>query len=284
MSETTYAPPVPVHLITWGKDFKTGLKEAAELGYTACETFTHIALEYEDNLGEFKDLLASNGFTLSALYGGGRFSDPAKRDDVIEYNTRVARFLVANGADRIVFGPSGPRTEGGMTLDELKEAAKTIDAAAKACYDLGVLACVHPHLWTEIETRREIDVIMGETNPDYVFFAPDTAHLYRAGMDPVDVMSAYKDRIRYVHLKDVTPDEPDMSKFTAFTGTEQLPVFCELGLGPVDFDAVMAFLKSMDYQGWLTVEIDKSTSTPMNSLRICRDFMEEELGIPIRGR
>ena len=284
MSETTYAPPVSVHLITWGKDFKTGLKEAAELGYTACETFTHIALEYEDNLGEFKDLLASNGFTLSALYGGGRFSDPAKRDDVIEYNTRVARFLVANGADRIVFGPSGPRTEGGMTLDELKEAAKTIDAAAKACYDLGVLACVHPHLWTEIETRREIDVIMGETNPDYVFFAPDTAHLYRAGMDPVDVMSAYKDRIRYVHLKDVTPDEPDMSKFTAFTGTEQLPVFCELGLGPVDFDAVMAFLKGMDYQGWLTVEIDKSTSTPMNSLRICRDFMEEDLGIPIRGR
>ena len=284
MSETTYAPPVSVHLITWGKDFKTGLKEAAELGYTACETFTHIALEYEDNLGEFKDLLASNGFTLSALYGGGRFSDPAKRADVIEYNTRVARFLVANGADRIVFGPSGPRTEGGMTLDELKEAAKTINAAAKACYDLGVLACVHPHLWTEIETRREIDVIMGETNPDYVFFAPDTAHLYRAGMDPVDVMSAYQDRIRYVHLKDVTPDEPDMSKFTAFTGTEQLPVFCELGLGPVDFDAVMAFLKGMDYQGWLTVEIDKSTSTPMNSLRICRDFMEEDLGIPIRGR
>lgn len=284
MSDSAYAPPVSVHLITWGNDFKTGMKEAAELGYTACETFTHIALEYEDNIGEFKEILASNGFTLSALYGGGRFSDPTKRDEVVAYNERVARFLVANGADRIVFGPAGPRTEGGMTLDELKEAAKTINAAAQRCYDLGVLACVHPHLWTEIETRREIDVIMGETNPDTVFFAPDTAHLYRAGMDPVDVMSAYKDRIRYVHLKDVTPAEPDMSQFTAFTGTEQLPVFCELGLGPVDFDAVMAFLKSIDYQGWLTVEIDKSTSTPMNSLRICRDYMEQTLNIPIRGR
>ncbi len=281
MSSSSYAPPVSCHLITWGDDFETGMAEAAELGYTACETFTHIALQYEDRLAAFQELLASNGFRLSALYGGGRFSDPTQRDEVIAYNERVARFLVANGADRIVFGPAGPRTEGGMTLDELKEAAKTINAAAERCYDLGVLACVHPHLWTEIETEREIDAIMEMTDPRYVFFAPDTAHLYRAGMDPVEIMGKHADRIRYVHLKDVTPDEPDMSQFTAFTGTEQLPVFCELGLGPVDFPGIMAFLEGIGYDGWLTVEIDKSTSTPQNSLLICRDYMQNQLGIPV---
>ena len=281
MSSESYAPPVSCHLITWGDDFETGMAEAAALGYTACETFTHLALQYEDRMDEFKDLLSSHGFRLSALYGGGRFSDPTQRDEVIAYNERVARFLVANGADRIVFGPAGPRTDGGMTLDELKEAAKTINAAAERCYDLGVLACVHPHLWTEIETEREIDTIMELTDPRYVFFAPDTAHLYHAGMDPVAIMRKHADRIRYVHLKDVTPDEPDMSQFTAFTGTEQLPVFCELGLGPVDFAAVMAFLESIRYDGWLTVEIDKSTSTPNNSLRICRDYMQDTHGIPV---
>lgn len=277
-----FAPPVSCHLITWGDDFVTGLREAGELGYTACETFTHIALQYEERVEEFKGLLAGAGFRLSALYGGGRFSDPAKRQHVISYNERVARFLVANGADRIVFGPAGPRTEGGTTLDELKTAAATINEAAKRCFDLGVKACVHPHLWTEIETRREIDAIMEMTDPRYVFFAPDTAHLYKAGMDPVEVMRAYHDRIAYVHLKDVTPEAPDMSKFTAFTGTEALPVFCELGLGPVDFAAVVDFLRSIEYGGWLTVEIDKSTSTPKQSLTICRDYMEQQLGIPIR--
>ncbi len=283
MSSTPYAPPVSCHLITWGDDFETGLAEAATLGYRACETFTHIALQYEDRLEEFKDLLAGHGFRLSALYGGGRFSDPTQRDEVIAYNERVARFLVANGADRIVFGPAGPRTPGGTTLEELKEAAKTINAAAERCYDLGVLACVHPHLWTELETRAEIDAIMEWTDPRTVFFAPDTAHLYRAGMDPVAVMADYAERIRYVHLKDVTPDEPDMSQFTAFTGTEQLPVFCELGLGPVDFPGIIEFLSSIDYQGWLTVEIDKSTSTPHNSLRICKEYMEGVLGIGVTG-
>ena len=281
MTASTYSPPVSCHLITWGDDFKTGLAEAAALGYTACETFTHIALAYEDRLDEFKDLLAGHGFRLSALYGGGRFSDPAQRDEVVAYNERVARFLVANGADRIVFGPGGPRTEGGMTDAELKEAAKTINAAAQRCYDLGVLACVHPHLGTEIQTEREIDAIMALTDPNIVFFAPDTAHLYAAGMDPVTIMQRYADRIRYVHLKDVTPDNPDMSQFSAFSGTEQLPIFCELGLGPVNFAAVKEFLQSIDYQGWLTVEIDKSTSTPQNSLRICKEYMEDELGIAI---
>lgn len=279
----SFIPPVSCHLITWGQDLITGLKEASEIGYTACETFTHIALEYEDRIDEFKDLLAQYDFTLSALYGGGRFSDPAQRQEVIDYNEQVARFLVANDADRIVFGPRGPRTEGGMTLDELKAAAQTINEAAKRCYDLGVKACVHPHLGTEIETRREIDAIMEMTDPEYVFFCPDTAHLYKAGMDPVAVMSAYQERIAYVHLKDVTPDAPDMSKFTAFSGTEALPIFCELGLGPVDFPAVMAFLEGIDYDGWLTVEIDKSTSTPKQSLTICRDYMQEQLGIPITG-
>ncbi len=279
--QTIYAPPVSCHLITWGQDVETGMKEAAELGYTACETFTHIALAYEDRVDEFRDLLASHNFTLSALYGGGRFSEPAKRDDVVAYNERVAHFLVANGADRIVFGPGGPRDPEGTSLEALKEAARTINDAAEICFDLGVKACVHPHLGTEIQTRREIDAIMEMTDPRYVFLCPDTAHLYKAGMDPVEVMTTYKDRIAYVHLKDVTPDAPDMSQFTAFTGTEALPIFCELGLGPVDFQAVIDFLQSINYDGWLTVEIDKSTSTPKQSLRICRDFMQDQLGVPI---
>src|SRR5579883_1961727 len=144
------ANPVSCHLITWGGDYKTGLREAAELGFHACETFTHQALEYEDRVEEFRALLNNHNMRLSALYGGGRFSDPARRDEVVAYNTRVARFLAALGVERIVFGPAGPRTPGGTTDDELREAARTIDAAARACHELGVLACVHPHPDTEI--------------------------------------------------------------------------------------------------------------------------------------
>ncbi|SEN30135.1 sugar phosphate isomerase/epimerase family protein [Lihuaxuella thermophila] len=275
---------ISCHLITWGEDLLKGLAEASGLGYRACETFTHIALQYENNVAAFKELLQQHNLVLSALYGGGRFSDKSKRQEVIDYNTRVARFLQACGSDRIVFGPGGPRPEGGMTPDLLKTAAETINEAAKRCFDLGVKACVHPHLWTEIQDEHEVDAIMELTDPDYVFFCPDPAHLAKAGMDPVEVMRRYKDRIAYLHLKDVTLDDGDADSVSVSSGTEALPIFCELGLGTVNLPGIVDLLKEINYDGWMTVEIDQSTSTPLNSLTICRDYVEQKLGIPIRGQ
>ena len=275
---------VSCHLITWGENFVQGMEEASGLGFRACETFTRIALNYEDRPEQFKALLERYGLTLSALYGGGRFSDAGQYQETVAYNTRVAKFVAANGSDRIVFGPRGPRTEGGTTLEELKTAAKTINEAAKRCFDLGVKACVHPHLYTEIQNENEIDVIMELTDPNYVFFCPDTAHLTKAGMDPVAIMRRYKERIAYVHIKDVTPDEPDRDLFPVLSGTEAIPIFCELGLGTVDFPPVIRLLEEIGYDGWITIEIDQSTSTPLKSLEICRDYVEQKLGIPIQGR
>jgi inosose dehydratase len=273
---------VSCHLITWGEDLITGLKEASELGYRACETFTHIAMKYEDRVEEFQDLLRKHGFVLSALYGGGNFTDPAKRDHIIARNTQVARFLAANGCDRIVFGPGGPRAEGGTTKEMLKVAAETMNEAAKSCADVGVQACLHPHIGTEIEKEDELDAIMEWTDPKYVHFCPDTAHLAKAGMDPVEVMRRYQDRIGYVHLKDISPEEANAEKFPILSGNEAMPIFCELGLGTLKFEPVVSFLKEIDYDGWLTVEIDQSTSTPKESLRVCRDFVEDRFKLSVK--
>jgi len=145
--------PLSCHLITWGDSFEQALHEVEELGFHACEPFPRNALVYEENPAAFQELLAAHNLRLSALYGGGRFSDSARREEIVAYNTRLAHFLAALGVDRLVFGPSGPRSSGGTTLEELHEAAQTINEAARACYELGVLACVHPHLGTEIETE-----------------------------------------------------------------------------------------------------------------------------------
>jgi inosose dehydratase len=272
--------PISCHLITWGEDLDTGMREASELGFHACETFTHLALAYEDRIDEFRDLLASRGLRLSALYGGGRFSDPAQADDVIAYNTKVAQFLAAMGVDRIVFGPRGPR-EGKTEMASLRQMATTINEAAKRTADLGVLACVHPHLGTELQDRDELDAVMELTDDQYVYFCPDTAHLAAAGMDVPEVIRTYGSRMRYMHIKDLTPADPDPAIFASSAGNEQLPIFCELGLGTVDFAPIMAALADVSYNGWITVEIDKSTSTPYQSLRQCRDFLINNLGFSL---
>jgi inosose dehydratase len=119
--------PLSCHLITWGNAFEQALNEVEELGFHACEPFPRNALAYEENPAAFQDVLAAHGLRLSALYGGGRFSDPARREEIIAYNTRLAHFLSALGVDRLVFGPGGPRNPGGTTQEELRDAAQTIN-------------------------------------------------------------------------------------------------------------------------------------------------------------
>ncbi len=77
----------------------------------------------KDAFEEFRNLLVTHGMRLSALYGGGRFSEPVRRDEVVAYNRRVAHFLADLGVDRIVLGPSGPRRPGGTSDQDLREAA-----------------------------------------------------------------------------------------------------------------------------------------------------------------
>ena len=278
--------PISCHLITWGEHFEQALREVEELGFHACEPFPRNALAYEQRPAAFQELLAAHHLRLSALYGGGRFGNPTRREEIIAYNTRLARFLAAIGVDRLVLGPGGPRTPGGSTDEELREAAKTINEMARACYDLGVLACVHPHLGTEIETEPEIDLIMELTDPRYVFFCPDSAHLTGAEINVPNMIRRYGERMRYMHIKDlragvIEERRNQKAGSKVESGTEQLPIFCELGRGVIDYGPIMKALQDVDYRDWITVEIDVSLTTPKESLGICRDYLQERLGLTL---
>ena len=276
--------PVSCHLITWGQHFDQALRDVEELGFHACEPFPKDALVYEQRPEEFRALLAAYHLRLSALYGGGRFGDPTQREKIIAFNTRLARFLASIGVDRLVFGPGGPRTPGGSSEEELREAAKTINEAARACYDLGVLACVHPHLGTEIEIEPEIDAIMELTDPRYVFFCPDTAHLTGAEIDVPRMMRRYGQRMRYMHIKDlhagvIEERRGQKTGVQLLSGTERLPIFCELGRGIINFAPIVDAIIDVGYNDWITVEIDVSLTTPKESLAICRDYLLDKLGL-----
>ena len=144
--------------------------------------------------------------------GNHRFADPDNRLDIVSYNVRLARIIAKCGAEHLVFGPGGQRQKP-TTLQELKNAAITINEAAKRTYDLGVKACIHPHLWTEIQDENELDELMSLCDPEVVFLAVDTAHLAGAGMDPAAIIRKYQARVAYIHLKDLTSKEAVKADF-----------------------------------------------------------------------
>ncbi len=277
---------VAVHGITWGHDYEKSFEEAAQLGFRAIEPWPSFVFQFENREEALKETLDRYGLTLTGAYGGAagiagrRYVDPAVREDILDYNVRLARILSKCGAQHIVSGPGVPRN-GPTEPEEIRQAAITINEMAKRTLEFGVKSCVHPHLWTELQDENELDDLMALCSPE-VYFAPDTAHLTGAGMDAAAVIRRYKERVAYVHLKDLTSKDAKHEDFPMLLGNEALPVFCELGLGTIDFEPVIEALNEIGYAGWLTVEIDHSTSTPLRSLEICRDFVEQKLGIPVR--
>ena len=69
---------------------------------------------------------------------------------------------------------------------------------------------------------------MANTDPELVGLCLDTAHTTLAGMDCVQAFEKYADRIVYVHLKDVDPDQEEHAAWP-------MASFRPLGYGTVDF-------------------------------------------------
>jgi inosose dehydratase len=275
---------VSCHGITWGRDgLERAIADLRTLGFHGFEAFAFVADDFGfGRLEEFRRLLTENALELVALYGGGNMHDASLHDEIVAHNARVARFLAANDARRLVLGP-GRRPIGGPTREDLLNQVHCMNEIGRRTLEYGVLACVHPHVNTAIEKIDEIDFVMHRVDPRYVALAADTAHLRKGNPDvptaEVDVFRRYADRIKYVHLKDWDPSLPP--EISGTDGTAVIRDFCELGLGIVDLKGAIEILRSTGYDGWLTIELDYTRRTPYESVAMSKDYLIRELQLEL---
>ena len=67
----------------------------------------------------------------------------------------------------------------------------------------GVRPVLHPHCGGYIEFADEIDVWLRRSRTTWQALFSTPANLQYAGMDPVEWLRKYKDRLDYVHFKDI---------------------------------------------------------------------------------
>ena len=82
----------------------------------------------------------------------------------------------------------------------------------------------------------------------------DVGHSYRAGVDPVDAIHRYHERLYDVHLKDSA----------AAVGAEDIPV--ELGRGRLDQRAILTALREIEYRHSVWFEYEKDPNDPLPGL------------------
>ena len=119
----------------------------------------------------------------------------------------------------------------------------------------GVIACVHPHVGTMVESGDETERVLAGSR---VGLCVDTGHLLVGGADPVALTARHPDRVVHVHLKDVDGALAGEVIDGSLTFGEAVRdgMFRPLGDGDVDIAAMVRILEAAGYQGWYVLEQD----------------------------
>ena len=133
----------------------------------------------------------------------------------------------------------------------------------------GVRPVIHPHAGTYIEFADEIEKITRDIPYEVAGLCLDTGHLYYSGMDPVEYLKKYQDKLDYVHFKDV-----DDAVYHAVLG-EHIRFFdgcgkgamCPIGTGALDYPAIKQALEDIGYSGYITIEQERDPRNSDTSLR-----------------
>jgi inosose dehydratase len=163
--------------------------------------------------------------------------------------------------------------------------AETLQQLGKRIHDEeGMRFGVHAHLGSQLQNQREVDYIMANTDPKYVGFVLDTGHITMAGMDPLVLARKLGNRIVEFHLKDTRPEDRGGTRHVPGPEVDQMkePYFYPLGNGGVDFLALKTHLDSINWRGFLVVELDTSPwRSPKESARITANYIRNAMKIPL---
>ncbi len=281
---------------SWGVEFADDprnppwarvLDECRAAGYRGIE-LGPIGFMPEDP-GVLGAALAARALTLIGGVVFRPFHDAAKWDELRDAVLRTCRSLTAHGARHLVLidsiSPRRASTAG--RPDEAEQMgpeewrgfiARIGDAARIGTEEFGLIVSVHPHAAGFVDFEPEVERLLGEIDPKLLKICLDTGHSCYAGFDPVAFLKRHKDRVAYVHFKDIDPTvlRRVVAQRVGFYDACAQGVFCPLGKGAVDFPAVRRVLLDHGYDGWCTVEQDcdpQGMTTPVADAHASRDYL-----------
>jgi inosose dehydratase len=264
--------------ITWGGNDEQAIKEVAEVGFKGIQLRTTVLPKFETRPAALRELLAANHLKFTAFSSGGIRIAPGTEAEEIAKHVRNATFVRDAGGMYLQVTDSAREKRRKPVADDFKQLGRIMTEIAKRSVDLGVPLGYHNHMNSLGEAPDEVDRIMDASDPRYVKLELDIAHYQQGGGDPVKAIRKYRDRLLFLHIKDLESPVP---------GDASHPYrFVELGRGEVDLPAVFAALKEINFRGWAVVELDSvpdNARTPKESAIISKKYLEEKLGITVNG-
>lgn len=235
-----------------GKDPAAALAATAETGYDWIEAADHRDGKfYGMKPKEFGKLVKKCGLIPVSSHSGLR---PENYERMIDD--------AAEAGMKYIMLPSLPG-DWSSTIDGYQRAADFFNKVGERSKKAGIAFGFHNHQveFHEINGRVPYDILLEQSDPKLVTFEIDLAWITAAGKDPVAYFKKYPGRFEVWHLKDLSPEKQDAT----------------LGEGIIDFRPIMAEARTAGMKYWFIEQDNCRTHTPMESIKISRDYFLEKL-------
>jgi len=265
----------------------TMLDQMAVAGYAGTELGPP---GYFGDVAEVKSRLGARDLSLVGAFLPQRFSRTEQAAEDREWMIGVLDMMAAARPDDVM--PKAVLSDASLEPERMKWAGRipehpeaallperfstlieSLHRAGEACRERGFDPVLHFHAGSYIESAAEIHATFDALDTSLVGMCLDTGHALFGGADPVELLDAYGDIVRHVHIKDC---DLDVLQQVSRSGGGLMEawdrgVFCQLGLGTAGLDAFLDALKERTWEGWLVVEQDrflKPADTPAALLEL----------------
>ncbi|MFD0798984.1 sugar phosphate isomerase/epimerase family protein [Maribacter chungangensis] len=269
------------------KDFNAGIQMISEIGYKEIEMYGPFPFSVDAIKERWNTITPNLGFSGSGYFGHSpqevkKILDhhgikvTAAHADMDTMQTRMEQ--IGEAGDQLGFEyiglPSIPEAKR-QTLDDYKRVAEEFNEIGEKAKKVGLKFAYHNHGYglQKVAGQIPLDLIFEETDPDLVFFEMDIYWTIAGGADPIAYLTAYPDRYRLMHIKDMkekvrfSGDGGEPSQWIAL-----FPYMTALGEGVLDIPSIISFAREKGVKHFY-VEQDMAAN-PESELKKSFDYLK----------
>ena len=232
--------------ITWpNAQADQAIHDIGQLGLYGYETFGEVIAK-KDADGNLAQLLADNHIPLISGYCTINLTDATKRDDELTKARNWSRLIKKYNGRIFVLGPNQVKRDSYDYAANKANIISMLNDVAKTVQDEGLMAVLHQHTGTCVETRDETYATLDAMDTKVLKFGPDVGQLTKGGADAMQVVKDYLPIVQHMHLKD-------------YNGTdEHLLGYCPLGKGKLNVPGILDLMQGHPVHGMIMIELDNN--------------------------
>jgi sugar phosphate isomerase/epimerase len=178
------------------------------------------------------------------------------------------------------------------TVDDIKRQAELFNKLGEKCRTRGMRHAIHNGLTPYCEDGSySLDRFAEFTSPDDLLFELDTYWAMRAGLDPVELIKKYKDRILIIHQKDCPADFHGVMNLNTIMPRGEKAVheffleyvheeeFCEIGTGTMDLQKIIDTTLENTKAKFILLEQDFTKMDEFESVKLSMDNFKKCKGL-----